>query len=120
MGNDKASSYDKQTKEINNKMISFELNIYYIENDIISLFEKIENGQKQDKGGIESYWNFFQYIGSYEEQLENAKNLFINRINNFKRDYTKTFKEVIIVRLNKKDENKINEILNIFAKEKDE
>ena len=119
MGNDQTSSYDKQTKEINNKMKSFELNLYYIGDGIISLYEKMENDKKQDKGGIEYYWNFFHYTGSYEEQLEKAKNLFINRLNNFKKDYTNIFKEVIIVKLNKKDENKINEILNIFAKEKD-
>lgn len=119
MGNDQASSYDKQTKEINNKMKSFGLNLYYIGNSIISLLEKMENDKKQGKGGIECYWNYFYYIGNYEEQLENAKNIFINRLNNFKKDYTNIFKEVIIVKLNKKDEKKINEILNIFAKEKD-
>ena len=119
MGNDQTSSYDKQTKEINNKMVSFELNLYYIGDDIISLYENMENDKKQDKGGIESYWNYYHYSGKYEEQLENAKKFFIQRLNNFKKDFTNIFKEVIIVKLYNKDENKINEILNIFAKEKD-
>ena len=119
MGNNQTSSYDEQTKAIKNKMISFELNLYFIGNDICSLCDNMEKEKNQGKGGVVSYWNFFYYTGNYEEQLINIKSSFLNRLNNFKEDITKKFKEVIIVKLSKKDENKINEILNIFAKEKD-
>ena len=119
MGNSQTSSYDEQTKAIKNKIISFELNLYFIGDDIFSLYENMEKEKKQGKGGIISYWNFFYYAENYEEQLEKINNSFIKRLNNFKKDNTQTFKEVIIVKLNKKEENKINEILNIFAKEKD-
>ena len=119
MGNNQTSSYDEQTNAIKNKMISFELNLYFIGNDICFLCENMEKEKNQGKGGIICYWNFFYYTGNYEEQLISIKSSFLKRLNNFKEDITQKFKEVIIVKLSKKDENKINEILNIFAKEKD-
>ena len=119
MGNNQPSSYDEQINAIKKGNISFELNLYFIGNDISSFYENMKKEKKSDNGGILCYWNFFYYSGNYEEQLENIKNNFIKKLNNFKKDYRQIFKEVIIVKLSKKDEDKINEIFNIFANEQD-
>ena len=118
MGNNQISPYEEQTNAIRTKKISFELNLYFI-GDLFTLYENMKKGKEQNKRGIICYWNFFYYSGNYEEQFENIKNSFINQLNNFKKGNIQIFKEVIIVKLNKIDKNKINEIFDIFAKEKD-
>jgi hypothetical protein len=43
-------------------MISFELNIYYIGNDIISLFKKIENEKNKMKGELNATGIIFNIL----------------------------------------------------------
>lgn len=101
------------------KILSFELNLYFIGEDIYPLYKNFDIRKKQDTGEIYTYWNYIYCEGNYEDQLDGIKKKFIEKRDNFKKNPDNIFKEVILVKLNKREENKIKEIFDSFADEQD-
>ena len=70
MGNTNYYSYEYQKKAIKEGKISFELNLYFIGEDIYPLYEIMKNKKQKDNGEIFDYWNYYFSQGNYEEHLE--------------------------------------------------
>ena len=119
MGNNFTKSYEEQKKALAKKILSFELNLYFIGEDIYPLYKNFDRRKQQDTGEIYTYWNYIYCEGNYENQLEGIKNKFIEKRDNFKKNPDNIFKEVILVKLNKREENKIKEIFDSFADDQD-
>ena len=104
------------------------MNLYFIGDNISLLYNNlIEKKQNVNEQTILfSFWEYFFFQGSYDEQLEKIKNEFLKHQNEFqkrriedKKRVGKIFYEVILVNLPKKDDQKIIEIFNNFGKEFD-
>jgi predicted GTPase len=119
MGNKNYCSYEYQKKAIKEGKISFELNLYFIGEDIYPLYENMKRIKQRDKGEIYDYWNYYFHQGNYEKQLEEIEKIFKKRKESFKTDPKNIFKEVILIKMNKKDDDKIKQIFDIFAYEQD-
>ena len=120
MGGNQTNLYEEQKKAIESGQISFDINIYLIGENIKSLYDLLNNETKKETGNLFSYWNYFYIEGNYENQLKEAEKIFLEKQNDFINDpVEKKFKEVILINYKKKESKKINEIFDIFCKEKD-
>lgn len=119
MGSNYTKSYEEQKKALAKNIISFELNLYFIGEDIYPLYQNLNNRKKQDTGEIYTYWNYNYCEGNYEKQIDGIKKIFKERQENFKKNPSNSFKEVILVKMDKKDDNKIKEIFDTFADDQD-
>ena len=116
MGKNLSKSYDEQEKAIQNGEVSFDLNIYFIGEEVSTIYKRFEALKSQSKKDLFSFWNYYYYEGNYSSQLKEMKKIFDKRLENFSSaPDNNTFKEVIIVRLKQKDEHKIDEIFSSFA-----
>ena len=125
MGSKASKNYDQQEKALKNNEISFNLNLYFIGENISFLYEDLLE-KKKTSNLIFSFWEYFYFPGNYNEQLEKNKDEFLKHQSEFqkrriedKKNVGNIFYEVILVNLPKKDDNKIIEIFNIFGKEFD-
>ena len=120
MGSSQTNSYYEQKKAIEDGLISFDLNIYMLGENINYLYNILENAKKEENGSLFSYWNFFFVEGDFEKQLKAIKEKFTKIKNLFKVNPKKyKFHEVIIFQFKKKEEKKIDEIFQLFGDEKD-
>lgn len=119
MGNNCNKSYEEQQKALAKNIISFELNLYFIGEDIRPLYEILDNKKKQNTGEIYTYWNYNYIEGNYEKQFDGIKKIFKVKQENFMKDPKYSFKEVILIKMNRKDDNKIKEIFDTFAVDQD-
>ena len=118
-GKSYTKSYKEQQKAIEKKLISFDLNIYFIGEDITPLYKNMIDRKKQDCGDIYCYWNYYYHEGNYEEQLEEMYTEFKKRQDDFKDDPKNPFKELIIIKLKKREEDKIKDIFDKFGIDED-
>jgi len=119
MGSNLTKSYAEQEKALKNKIISFELNLYFIGEDIYPLYQNFNSRKLQDTGEIYTFWNYYYCKGDYEKQLDEMKKKFKEKQDNFKKNPANIFKEVILVKMNKADDNKIKNIFDTFADDQD-
>ena len=119
MGKSISRSYKEQEKAIKNGEISFDLNLYFIGDTVKVIYERFKSIKSQQKKDIFSNWNYYFHKGDYESQLKEISELFLAKQSIFINDPVKyTFKEAIIIGLDKKDDKKIEEIIEIFAGDK--
>ena len=64
MGSNCTKSYEEQKKALEKKIISFELNLYFIGEDIEPLYKNFNSRKQQDTGEIYSYWEIFYSISN--------------------------------------------------------
>ena len=119
MGSNYTKSYEEQKKALEKNIISFELNLYFIGEDIEPLYKNFSSRKQQDTGEIYTYWNYYYYQGKYEKQLEEMKKKFKEKKDNFKKNPANMFKEVILVKMNKVDDNEVKNIFDTFADDQD-
>ena len=119
MGSNCTKSYEEQKKALEKKIISFELNLYFIGEDIEPLYKNFNSRKQQDTGEIYSYWNYYYCQGNYEKQLEEMQKIFKEKQENFKKNPANIFKEVILVKMNKLDDEKVKNIFDTFADDQD-
>ena len=119
MGSRCSKSYNEQKDAIKNKLISFELNLYFIGEDLSTIYDYFTIQKKQDN--IYSYWNYDYYPSlSYEKQLEKINEDFQKVQTNFKKDSKNNiFKEVIIAQIKDRNDKVIKKIFDLFGGEKD-
>ena len=116
MGNKISKSYKEQENAIKNGEISFDLNIYFIGEKASYIYQNFCNLKQNDKSGVFCYWNYFYHNGEYSEQVKEMSNLFTKKQELFEKDPEKnTFKEVIVIYMKERDEQKIDEIFQNFA-----
>ena len=119
MGKNISRSYKEQKKAIEEKEVSFDLNLYFIGEDIKLIYERFESLKSQNTGDIYSFWNYFYHKGEYKSQLEEIGKLFKKKQEKFEEDCeNNSFKEVIIVKMKERDQDKIDEIFEVFASDK--
>ena len=119
-GHSNANSYEEQKEAIKKGLISFDLNIYLIGENINLLYSLFKKSKIEDNGSLFSFWEYYYKEGNYDEQLKNAnENFKINQEKMIKDPEYKLFKEVIIIQFKKKEEKKIEEIFSHFCKEND-
>jgi len=106
-------------KALENKSISFELNLYFIGEVIYPLYQNFNSKKQQDTGEIYTFWNYYYCEGNYEKQLYEMKKKFKEKQDNFKKNSANIFKEVLLVKMNKEDDNKIKNIFDTFADDQD-
>ena len=116
MGNNSSKSYQEQEKAIRNGEISFDLSIYFIGEKAQYIYQNFYNLKKIEKSGVFRYWNYFYHKGEYSEQVKEMEKLFRIKQELFEKDPEKNkFNEVIVVSMKERDEDKIDEIFQIFA-----
>jgi len=121
MGKDISKSYQEQEKAIKEKQISFNLNVYFIGDDISFIYQRFEKLKSNPNSGIFFYWNLFYQKGNYETQLKAMSDTFRKHLEKFEEDPKKnTFKELIIIKMKERNNDKIEEIFQIFASDKDD
>ena len=120
MGGNQPTSYEEQKKAIENGLISFDLNNYFIAENIEPIYDMIKNSKKEENESIFSFWKYYYTIGKYEEQLKSMHKLFSEKQENyFKNPKENSFKETIIIQLKNKDNEKIDEIFKLFCDKED-
>ena len=120
MGGNQPTSYEEQKKAIENGLISFDLNNYFIAENIEPIYDMIKNSKKEENESIFSFWKYYYTIGKYEEQLKSMHKLFSEKQENyFKNPKENSFKEAIIIQLKNKDNEKIDEIFKLFCDKED-
>ena len=75
--------------------------------------------KKKDIGDIYCYWNYYYHEGNYEEQKEEMYKEFKKRQDKFKDDPKNPFKELIITKFKKREEDKIKDIFDKFGIDED-
>ena len=96
MGKNLSKSYDEQEKAIQNGEVSFELNIYFIGEEISTIYKRFDALKSQAKKDLFSFWNYYYYEGNFSSQIKEMKKIFDKRRENFSSDPdNNTFKEVI-------------------------
>ena len=120
MGGSQPNLFNEQKEAIKNGLISFDINIYFIGENIESLYTLFENKKKEETDSLFSYWKYFYNKGDYEYQLKTAKEKF----EKIQKKYidnpdSNTFKEVIIIQLKNKKQEKLDEIFELFGNGKD-
>lgn len=119
MGNQVTKSFKEQEKAILEGEVSFSMNLYFIGEEIEKLYENFEKLKSQKKKDIFSYWNYYYHKGDYKSQLENIGAKFKENLEKFESDPVKnSFKEVVIVKMKERNDEKIEEIFDIFVAEK--
>ena len=75
--------------------------------------------KENEKTGVFCYWNYFYHNGDYSSQVKEMSQQFTKRLELFEKDPEKnTFKEVVVVHMKERDENKIDEIFQFFSGDK--
>ena len=101
------------------KEVSFDLNIYFIGDEIDIMYNRFEALKSNPKSGIFCFWNYFYIQGDYETQLKEMSEIYSKNLEKFEKDpVNNTFKEVIIVKMKEKDDAKVEKILDTFASDK--
>ena len=119
MGKSISKSYKEQENAIKKKQVSFDLNIYFIGDEIEFMFKRFEALKSNPQSGIFCFWNYFYIQGDYETQLKAMSEIYYKNLENFESEpVNNTFKEVIIVKMKEKDDKKVEKILEIFASNK--
>ena len=119
MGNNISSSYKEQEKAIKKKEVSFDMNLYFIGEGISQMYQNFEKIKSQKNNDIFSFWNYYYSEGDYDSQLKTMSAKFKEILKNFEKDpVNNTFKEVIIIKLKEKDNERIEKIFDIFAGDK--
>ena len=119
MGKNQSKSYKEQENAIHEKQVSFGLNIYFIGEDIQYMYKRFETIKSNPKSGIFYFWNFFYVQGDFEAQLKAMNEIYAKNLEKFESDpVNNTFKEVIIVKMKAKEDEKVDKILDIFASNK--
>ena len=70
MGKSISKSYKEQENAIKKKQVSFDLNIYFIGDEIEFMFKRFEALKSNPQSGIFCFWNYFYIQGDYETQLK--------------------------------------------------
>ena len=83
MGGNQPTSYEEQKKAIENGLISFDLNNYFIAENIEPIYDMIKNSKKEENESIFSFWKYYYTIGKYEEQLKSMHKLFSEKQENY-------------------------------------
>jgi len=120
MGNNIDRTYKEQEKAIGSKKISFELNIYFIGEEVNIIYERFK-ALKENNDDIYSFWNYYYHDGedkSFQSQKEGISKIFKEKQEKFKEDPKNSFKEVVIVKFKERNKEKIEEIFETFASEK--
>ena len=114
-----------EKKNINTKE-DFELNIYFLGETISPIYKVFLSKKETKSGDIYDYWNYNYYEGSYQEQLKQIRDKFSEVQNKFRKtkiednkNFQNIFKEVLLVKFKKKDDEKIYELFGMFGKEFD-
>ena len=119
MGSSTSKSYKEQENAIMKKEVSFDLNIYFIGDEIDIMYNRFEALKSNPKSGIFCFWNYFYIQGDYETQLKEMSEIYSKNLEKFEKDpVNNTFKEVIIVKMKEKDDEKVEKILDTFASDK--
>ena len=119
MGKNQSKSYQEQENAIKQKQVSFDLNIYFIGEEISFIYQRFEALKSKPDGGIFCFWNYFYHKGDYESQLKEMSEKYKNNLEKFETDpVNNTFKEVIIIKMKEKNDEQIKKIFEIFASDK--
>jgi hypothetical protein len=59
MGSNFTKSYEEQKKALEKNIVSFELYLYFIGEDICPLYKIFNIRKQQDTGEIYSFWNYY-------------------------------------------------------------
>ena len=85
------------------------------------MYQRFEKLKSHPNSGIFFYWNLFYQEGNYETQLKAMSEIFRKHLEKFEDDPKKnTFKEVIIIKMKERNDDKIDEIFKIFASDKED
>lgn len=118
MGKKFSKSFSEQENAIEKGEISFNLNIYFVGEEISIIYERFVSDKSNGKSGLLSYWNYIYQKGNYNEQLNAIAQLFKEKKDKFKKNsIINKFNEVIIVKMKEKDDEKIEKIFDTFASE---
>ena len=83
------------------------------------MYNRFEALKSNPKSGIFCFWNYFYIQGDYETQLKEMSEIYSKNLEKFEKDpVNNTFKEVIIVKMKEKDDEKVEKILDTFASDK--
>ena len=119
MGKNQSKSYQEQENAIKQKQVSFDLNIYFIGEEISFIYQRFEALKSKPDGGIFCFWNYFYHKGDYESQLKEMSDIYKDNLEKFETDpVNNTFKEVIIIKMKEKNDGQIQKIFDIFASDK--
>lgn len=119
MGSSLPKSYKEQKNAIEKGDISFGLNIYFVGEGIDFLYNELKKFTKDENGNIFSYWNYYYTEGPYKTQLEQVEIEFLKIQEKYENDLNTPFKEVLIFYFNKREKEKIEQILEIFGEKED-